>query len=169
MLRAAEGLGGLMDDLMIWHAEQASRWLEHVRGLARRLETIEGEAEAARELADGLRSALIDGMPKAPGHGSDKVSEAVARMNAAQAALEDAAVELMDARRDARERLARLEDADHEAVLVGRYVNGWSWKRCCDELSYSWSGLMDLRRRALAEAWNIMPLEWREPSHGGAA
>lgn len=44
-----------------------------------------------------------------------------------------------------------------------RYFCDWKWEHICMEMSYSWDGMMSLRRRALANYWEVMPACERDP------
>lgn len=145
-----------------YKAAQAARWLEHVAQLGTRCATLQAAIEQERANAEGVRAVCFDGMPRAQSTG-DALPNAVIRI---QDAIRDFMTELagyVEAQTDAHERITRMQDAACSGCLERHYVLGHPWERVCVDMGYSWQGMMSLRRRALAMAYEVMPTEWRDP------
>ena len=151
----------MTDEWTRYRIAQASRWLEHVRRLGQRVDTLREQADAARDAAAGLKG--IDYSSVRGGSSGDRMADAVSRV---QAAVEGYAQELAsyeDERHDASTRLCAMEDEPARTALVKHYLLGRSWERCCVDMSYTYDGMMTLRRRGLDSAYDLMPHTWREP------
>ena len=154
-----------MDEPSRWRMEQAEAWLLHVRGLGRRVRSLQAEIEAQREAMEGVRSTWGDGMPKAPGFDADAIPDAVARLRDLLAAYAGELQGYVEEQHDAHVRLREIEVPELVQALTGYYLLGKSWELCCVEMGYSWNGMMALRRRALLRAYDHMPHWWRDRVH----
>lgn len=144
--------------------DQARAYLEHVRALSCRTKALSAEVEAQRELADGIKS-----MGCAGGGGGgvdpDRIAETVARL---QDLISRYCVELsayVDEQQTAHERINSLTRHEHAQALASYYLLGLTWERVCVDMGYTWDGMMKLRRRAVTEFYDVMPVEWRDPRH----
>lgn len=141
---------------------QARVWLEHIRGLGEKVASTQAMIEAERDLMDGVRA--ID--PTKEGGSSradDAMVDIIERMERHVREFLVLVSEYEDERMDARKRLAKLPEATERAALTYRYLLGWSWELICVEMNYTHDGMMKLRRRAIVNAYDVMPLEKREP------
>lgn len=154
---------GMTDEYERYKAAQAARWLDSVARAGRRLAVLRDEIDERRADAEGVRAIAYDGMPNGSPR-TDSMEAAVARLDELirDYVAEEAGYVAMQ--RDAHERLRGLDPACSEC-LTRRYLLGWKWERVCVEMGYSWDGMMSLRRRALSEAYGVMPHEWRDPTH----
>ena len=145
-----------------YRAEKAEAWLNDVRQLGIKCATLKDAIEQERANSEGVQAVCYDGMPHAQSSG-DALPNAVARI---QDAISEFATEMagyVEAQIEANRRLMRMDDASCSGCLVRYYVLGKSWKEVCEDMGYSFDGIMKLRRRALAMAYGVMPNEWRDP------
>lgn len=147
-----------------YKAAQAARWLEHVARLGRRKHALEDEITHMREEADGVRAIAYDGMPHAQSDG-DALELSVIRLQERIKGYATEIAEYVEAQHEAHEALRKIEDAACAECLTRHYLMGWTWERTCVAMQYSWDGMMGLRRRALASAYEVMPTKWRDPMH----
>ena len=147
-----------------YKAAQAARWLEHVAKLRRKIASIKDEIDEARAMADGVQAVCYDGMPRSAGAG-DGMERAVISLQDMIARFTTELAEYVEARQDAHDRLQTIDDPLYAECLTKHYILGWKWERVCVKMDYAYDGMMKLRRRALAEAYDVMPTEWRDPMH----
>lgn len=151
-----------------WKAEQAAKWLEHVRSLALDVARIQDRVDVLRSLA----------MPS----GID-YSRPVVSSSPSADAIPNAVVKLMDAMReyldqldayvyesmDAARRIEEIGDGRYRAVLSLYYVSGNTWEQVGEKLkkwdngkfTYSPEYCRHLRNDALPFVYDVMPREWR--------
>lgn len=154
-----------MDEYESYKAEQAERWLDRIRRLGSRVDTLRMEIDAERQAASGLKAVRFDGMPRAKRSDGDAMVDAVARI---QERVADYASELsgyLDERQEAHDALSAMGDEACRRALTMRYLLGLPWERVCVDMGYSWGGMMKLRRRALVSAYDVMPVRHRDPKH----
>ena len=150
----------MTDEWTRYRIAQASRWLEHVRRLGQRVDTLREQADAARDAAAGLKG--IDYSSVRGGSTGDRMADAVSRVQAAVEGYVSEAAAYEDERAEASARLSAMGDEAAHAALVRHYLLGRSWEECCVEMSYTYDGMMKLRKRGLDEAYDLMPQGWRE-------
>lgn len=144
--------------------DQARAYLEHVRALSCRLDSLRAEVEAQRELADGVK-AMRYGEGGGGSAQSDQVAETVARL---QKLVQDYCVELASyaAEQETAHACVKLmERPEYVQAITSYYLLGRTWERTCVDMGYKWDGMMKLRRRAIVEFYNVMPTERRDPRH----
>lgn len=144
---------------------QASRWMEHVRSLGRRVRSIAEEIEAQRELASGVQAVRYDGAPSGGAASGDAIPNAVARLQELIAEYVAEQAGYVEEQREAHEALRLIEDDACRDALTKHYLLGCNWERVCVDMGYTWDGMMALRRRALLAAYDRMPARWRDPMH----
>lgn len=142
---------------------QARAWLEHVRDLGERVQSMRALVDAEYAAIDGVRA--ID--PSREGHGGsgstdDAMLEAIERITKHVREYAALLSEYEDERYDARRHLASMPEHSERAALTYRYLLGWTWESICVELHYSYDGMMKLRRRAIVNAYDVLPNGWRD-------
>lgn len=124
----------------------------------------------------GLRDQIDDAYYRAEGVGGMDYSAVRVSTSPNADALPDAVASIQEQIRGYVTDLAAYEDERHEAhkslmlmhdqveakALRYRYLLGWKWERICTEMDYTWDGMMKLRRRALADYWEVMPRAERD-------
>ena len=146
-----------------YRVDQAEAWLSKVRRAVDYERALRATADAQLEMADGLRGIDYAEVRVATSPSPDAIPNAVAaHMEAVEAILEIAADAAERVRR-ATDALAAMPDKTEASALQLYYVAGWKWEEVCVEMGYTWDGMMKLRRRALYDAYEVMPHSEREP------
>ena len=152
----------MTDEYAEWKAEQAARWLRHVRELKHDISRLEDDIEVQRSLA--LPSGIDYSRTKvATSPSADAIPNAVIRLEAAIAHYTTELVGYLDEKERARDCINLLDDARHRAVLSLYYVNGHSWQTVGYKVGYSEVHCKELRSEALPLVYEVMPREWRTP------
>lgn len=154
-----------MDEYERYKRAQAERWLKHVLKLGDRCRALKLEIDEQRKLASGLSGIDYSSPAVRSGKTQDAVPDAVSRL---LDSIRDYCTELasyVGEQKDAHDALSKMADAVEAECLTRRYVLGQPWERACVDMRYSYDGMMSLRRRALLHAYEVMPLEWRDPMH----
>ena len=150
----------MADEYAEWKAEQAARWLRHIRDLKHDISRLEDDIEVQRSLAlpsgiDYTRP-VVSSSPSA-----DAIPNAVARLEEAIAEYTTELVGYLEEKEQARGCINMLDDARHRAVLSLYYVNGHSWATVADKVGYAVEYCMAIRSDALPRVYEVMPREWR--------
>ena len=144
-----------------YKSDQARKWLEHVKELGARIKLQEMLVKAERELLDGIKGVNYDSMPTA-GNVTDLTDQIMKLQHSIQDWSANLA-EYIDVRRDAVERLRKLERPEESTCLIQRYVYGYQWHEVAKEMNYTRDGVLKIRNRALVNAWEVMPPEHKDP------
>ena len=154
-----------MTELEQYHYEQAKRWLEHVRGLAYAADAARRAVEYERSRLENMRSAdyaheRVSGsaIPLDQEEIIDRIRENIKHFCANEAAW-------TEQRRDAYDRLNNLSSRPEAKALQLRYCMNNSWAFVCGAMNYTESGIMKLRKQATLHAYDVMPLDWRDPGY----
>ena len=140
---------------------QARTWLEHVRKLGAEVETARALVDSERDAMDGVKGVDYS----AEHHGDPNDDAFVDAISKLDERIRDYVMRLdryLDERHDASVRLSRLPDPTERQALVSRYLLGYRWEEVCVSMSYSYDGIMKLRRRAIVHAFDVMPTSWRD-------
>ena len=150
----------MADEYAEWKAEQAARWLRHVRELKHDISRLEDDIEVQRSLA--LPSGIDYSRTKvSTSPSADAIPNAVARLDDAIAQYTTELVGYLDERDEARACIGMLGDARHRAVLSLYYVNGHSWPTVSNIMHYEISWCMRIRDDALPLMYEHLPAQWR--------
>ena len=147
----------------------ARAYLEHVRGLALRVQTLQEQIERQRSVME--LSAAQYREASSPNAVGDALENGVIEL---QALIREFCAELSEyvaEQRAAHAALSHLPRPEYAAALTGYYLHGKSWEQVCVDTGYSWDGMMSLRRRAVPMVYELMPEEWRRdaiPNSDGA-
>lgn len=152
-----------MDEWDKYRHDQARAWLEHVAKLKHAVDAASDMADMFRGLAEGARAIDYTRERVRGGEYRDRMAEAIASLDEAEAQWAANLVAFAEESRDAADRIARLPDAVEAQALLLHYVDGIAWERVCVRMNYSWDGMMSLRRRAVLHMYDLMPTEWRDP------
>lgn len=144
-----------------YKSDQARKWLEHVKELGARIKLQKALVDAERELLDGIKGVNYDAMPTA-GNATD-LADQIEKLQHSISDYSANLAEYIEARRDAVERLRRLERPEESTCLILRYVIGLQWIEVANEMSYTRDGVLKIRNRALVNAWEVMPPEHKDP------
>lgn len=150
----------MADEYAEWKAEQAARWLRHVRELKHDISRLEDDIEVQRSLA--LPSGIDYSRTKvSTSPSADAIPNAVIRLEESIACYMTELVGYLDEKQEARDCIAKLSDARYRAVLSLYYINGHSWDGVGEKLGYDRDWCMELRRQSLPLVYDVMPREWR--------
>lgn len=142
----------------------ASAYLEHVRSVAVEVREIEARVEEYRERMRSVGGASYDGMPPSAPY-PDAIPDAVVKL----CGMVDESMRALDAYAEEQRRascaIANLSRAEYRAALSKHYLRCMPWEKVCEEMGYTWDGMMKLRRKAVTEVYGHMPHEWRDPMH----
>lgn len=148
-----------------WRASQARRWLRSVRAARERARAAREMADAQREVLDGIRGIDYASDAVSSGAGDDAVMRAVSAMQAAVRSYAAAEAEATGIVADAFERLSRLDAPLACRILTLHYLRGHTLEQVGGEIGYSTSSVKRLIVAALADAYDVMPYDYRTPRH----
>lgn len=143
-----------------WKAEQAAKWLRHIRELEHDIARLEDDIEVQRSLA--LPSGIDYSRPSVTTSPSqDAIPNAVIRLEESIAQYTTELVGYLDEKQQARDCISRLGDARYRAVLSLYYINGHSWQTVGEKVGYSEVHCRELRLEALPQVYDVMPGEYK--------
>lgn len=146
------------DELEAYRAEQAESWLSKVRRLRLYRDSLERQALDQMELLDGLKGIDYSRPSVTTSPYRDAIPDMIAARESAAENLRELARDASERMADAAVRLSRMADPTEALCLQLYYCEGVdTWERVCVTMSYSYDGMMKLRRRALAHAYAVMP------------
>lgn len=136
----------------------ATAYLEHVRSLKTRIDSLQEEIELNRDML-GTTTRYREKVSKS---GNPKSFEdAVIRL---QELIADYCTEMagyVEEQRIAHGVMRNMSRPEYSRALTAYYVRGKSWELCCVDMGYTWQGMMSLRKKAVQEVYDFMPEAWR--------
>lgn len=144
---------------------QAETWLKGCKRLVDMERSMRALADSQREIADGIGTVDYTRPKAKTPPRADAIPEAVARCMEVASDFETLALDISERRAEAARALARMESPVEAAALSRHYLLGDTWESLCAIFDYSWRGIMQLRRRALLHAYDVMPHSERDPHH----
>lgn len=145
--------------------EQARKWLEYVRQLGVSCDTALRAVEFERGQLENLKGVdysleHVSGSRTPPDMAGlvDSIRDNIRHYCAN-------AVAWTEQRRDAYDRLNGLESRTEAKALQMRYCMNNSWAFVCGAMNYTEGGMMKLRKQAIIHAYEVMPLEKRDPKY----
>lgn len=147
----------------------AKAYLEHVRDLVLRIQTLQEKIERQRAVME--LSAAQYREASSPNAVGDAMENGVIELQTLICEFCAELSEYVAEQRAAHAALSHLPRPEYAAALTGYYVHGKSWEQVCVDTGYSWDGMMSLRRRAIPMVYELMPEEWRRdaiPNSDGA-
>lgn len=148
-----------------YKAEQAEGWLANCRRLVDLERSMRALAADQREMADGIGAIDYSRISGTGAPKTDAIPENVARCMEAATSFDALVQDICRRRAEAAAALSRMDNPIEAAALTRYYLLGETWERVCVALGYSMPGMMDLRKRALASAYGVMPHSERDPRH----
>lgn len=150
------------DELERYRSEQAHAYLERIRRMGDDCAGLQALIDDAYYRAEGVRGIDYSMVHVSTSTSTDAVPDAVAQL---QEWIRDYVTDLAayeDERHAAHKSLMLMPDQTEARALRFRYLMGWKWERICNEMDYSWQGMMTLRSRALVHYWEVMPRSERD-------
>lgn len=160
-MKADEG-GGLEEEYARYRADAARAYMEHVRSLGLRMQSLREEIERERSLLLP-QGVAYSSQPKSPNAYGDAIPDGLDRL---QRLVEGYCAELSGyaaERQRAHEAVSRIARPERREALRGHYLAGKAWERVCVDMGYSYRNMMNISRAALSELYDFMPHEWRDP------
>ena len=151
------------EELQRYRIEQADAWLSKVRKLVAYERAMREAAETQYEMADGLRGLDYSRDQVSTSPTPDAIPNAVIAHDEAGDSLASIADSARERIAQAARALDSMEDPTEAAALTYYYIACVKWEEVCVRMSYSWDGMMTLRRRALTHAYDVMPHSERDP------
>lgn len=137
----------------------AEEYLNYIRSLVIRIKTTQEEIEHQKALLGPSGIQYRESVTQSVT--GDALENGVIGLQQLIAEFCGDLAEYVEQQRIAHQVLSNLSRAEYGAALIGYYVHGKSWEQVCVDMSYSWQGMMKLRRKAIAEVYDQMPEEWR--------
>lgn len=143
-------------------AKQAHDWLVLIHNAKVEVDTLRLIIENERELLDGLKGLSYDGLGGGSGEDNpldahiDNISEGIKNYTASLA-------NYIDMLNEAWRAVEKLEDATDRYILSAHYFTGMPWAEVEKGIHYSHRTVMRKRLKALAELYEYMPLQYRDP------
>lgn len=136
----------------------ATAYLEHVRSLKTRIDSLQEEIDPLRDMV----GTATDYREKVSKSGNPKSFEdAIIRL---QELIADFLTEMagyVEEQRIAHDVMHRLSRPEYARALTAYYLSGKTWEMCCVDMGYTWNGMMSLRRKAIQEVYDLMPETFR--------
>lgn len=144
----------------------ATAYLDHVRSLRMRIDSLQEEIEPLREMV----GTTMDYRERVASSPNPKAFEdAVIRLQGLIADYCTEMAEYVEEQRVAHDVMRGLSKPEYRRALTSHYLGGRTWERCCVDMDYSWQGMMKLRRNAIDEVYDLMPEQWRRNAIPNAA
>ena len=153
------------EELARYRADQAHAYLERIRRLGEGCAAMKSMVDDARERADGIRGIDYSAIRVQTSPTDDRMAKAMDEIRERIRDYVTVLAEYESERKQANDALLRMDDFTEATALRLRYILGWQWERICTEMHYTWDGMMSLRRRALSDYYDVMPISQRDPMH----
>ena len=157
------GMVDMDQEFIDYRIAQASAYLEKVRKMAVRLISLTANIEEQKAIASGLTGIDYSRDIVCTSPTDDKMPHSVWKIIQL---IED--LQALHDEYDSRIRMAlraieRMESSECAASLEMHYIAGKEWSAVASALGYTKPGMMSLRKRALNEFYDVMPLTQRDP------
>lgn len=148
-----KGGGEMNDDATMLKCETAERYLKGIGTMHMRVQAYQSMMD---DMYDTLRATAYDKSGSALGK-TDGVFNAVAKAQETVEKHAEALASYIEAVSEANAMLEKVENHLHVNILVGRYILNRTWTDIEKETGYSHSRMMDVRKEALCEFYEVMP------------
>lgn len=143
-----------------WKSEYALEWLRYIRREQLIAVAMQDEMETLSSMVLRAQDTTSQHVSSSPD--MDAVAKAAYDLIELNDELAAQLAALRDIRRDAHDRIMRLDDARYSTVLVLYYVDGNTWQQVADKAHYEVETVMRIRTEALPYVYDVMPNEWRQ-------
>lgn len=157
------GMVDMDQEFIDYRIAQATAYLERVRKMAVRLISLTANIEEQKAIASGLTGIDYSRDIVATSPTDDKMPNCVYKIFQLVEDLEALHDEYDSRIRMALSAIARMESSECAASLEMHYIAGKEWSQVASALGYTKPGMMSLRKRALNEFYDVMPLTQRDP------
>ena len=135
----------------------AKEYLQQVRRLRIRMETLADRAQAFRMKVEGIKAVTYDG-DRVQTSTVNRTEEMVSRLVDLEARYANALAAYNDAVLEREQRIEAIEDDRQEAVLLLRYIMEMGWEDIAERLGYSYRNVTRLHGKAL----NAFACRWKD-------
>lgn len=142
--------------------DKALRYLNHMRGLAFKAETLKLQIERQREIADGLKSIRYGEVKSNGAVYVDAIPDVIAKIDELTAQHADAAILYAEAYEEAAAVIDSIDDSGVSGVVTRRFLLGWSNQKIAHYSHYRIENVIRMEDVGLNEVYRLMPEEWRE-------
>lgn len=148
------------DEYSAWKSEYALEWLRYIRREQLTAVAMQDEMETLSSMVLRAQDTTSQRVSTSPDR--DAVAKAAYDLIELNDELASQLAALRDIRKDAHDRIMRLDDARYSTVLVLYYVDGNTWQQVADKAHYEVETVMRIRTEALPYVYDVMPNEWRQ-------
>lgn len=149
-----------------WRIEQARTYMEHVRGLALRIDALRAQRDKEREvlMPKGVR---YDKAPSAPADSpDDALVDGLYRLDLLDERYEGMLRGYIVENLEAMQTIMAIGNAVYVRLLQCRYLEGKTWEKVGAAINYDGDYARKvLHDRALLSLYDVMPHTWRAPRH----
>lgn len=145
-----------------YRAEQAHAYLERIRKMGEDCSALQAQIDDAYSRAEGVTGIDYSAVRVSTSLSADAIPDAIAGL---VERIRDYVADLSayeSERHEASQAMMRMGNQTEARALSYRYLLGWKWEHICGEMGYSWDGMMQIRRRALSDYWEVMPVNERD-------
>lgn len=157
------GMANMDQEFIDYRIEQATAYLEKVRKMAVRLISLNANIEEQKAIASGLTGIDYSRDIVSTSPTDDKMPNCVWKILQLVDDLEALHDEYDSRIRMALSAIERMKSSECAAAIEMHYIAGKDWASVAAALGYTKPGMMTLRKRALNEFYDVMPLTQRDP------
>ncbi|KOA21163.1 hypothetical protein CLHOM_02930 [Clostridium homopropionicum DSM 5847] len=135
---------------------------EYLRQLSRTEAFINAKkqrAEALRRLAETSSSPVMNGMPRNPNGGGSTMAEAICKAIMIESEIKEDEIALQERKVFLLELIGKIENTEHQTVLIKRYFEKLSWDRIAECMFYSTRWIYKLHGQALEDLEGVFKHE----------
>lgn len=137
----------------------ARQYLRYVRSLNLRIKTLQDNIEQQR--SNLLPSGVNYSDAPAANVVGDVLENGVIKLQEMIAAYCTELSEQIEQQQIAHQVFSNLSKYEYTIALEKYYLQGKSWEQVCVDMSYSYRGMMHLKKTAELEVYSLMPEQWR--------
>lgn len=137
----------------------AEAYMLYVRSLVVRVNIMRDEIERQKALLQPLGVKYSDSVSQ--NVSGDSMENGVIKLQEMIAEYTTELLEYVEQQRIAHEAVGELSKPERTKALTCHYLQGLTWEETCVKMSFSWHGMMKLRKKALIELYDHMPERWR--------
>lgn len=138
---------------------KCEEYLKYVRSLSIQIQTKREQIEMQKDLCALSGVDFKERVSVQPTR--DSIDNCIIKLEALITEFCTDMAEYVEAQHVASRCLSKLSKPEHRVALTKYYLTGKPWEQVCVDMSYTWQGMMSLRRRAIIELYDYMPEEWR--------
>ena len=150
-------------ELERYRYEQALKYLNHIKSLNDRVNSMQDAIEDYRGKLTCIRGMDYSADLVQVQSMGDTIPEGVATLLDMIDECTELVAEYAREHRQAMSVFKSLSRYEYEQLLEKHYLRNKDWGTVACEMSYSYDHVMNMRRSAIAEVYDFMPCEYRDP------